>query len=375
VKKCLRIFLIVTIISGIFLQGISLSSDYRLNIQFDGKPLVVSPAPVNVNGRVYVPLQPFFQKLGGSVSYDPSSGIFTVIYQGNYLKFDVSNGITNNIITGEKTSVRIPIYNNQYYIPIRAVMEFLDYRVGWLGEFSRVLVDSPIQHISVINYSMIVPKAEIQNYAGRSGVVSIENFEAQMKLLAEEGYKTLSIKDIQNFINGKNYYDKSVVITFDGGHISTYTHAYPILKKYRLKGTAFVETGSVGLSSSNVTWAQLKEMYDAGVLDVQSLTHTFYRFSDSYKILQARPQDIIKDLKISKQLIEALVENKVYALAYPYGIYNDAITTYAVEAGFKMAFSTKGENIKKSDNPMTLRRNNIQHWMDISYFKSILDKQ
>lgn len=373
-KKWLKIFLIV-IISGIFLQGISLSSDYSLNIHFDRKPLEVSPPPVNVNGRVYVPLQPFFQKLGGSVFYDPSTGVFTVIYRGSYLKFDINKSTLYNITTQKKTRIKIPIYNDRYYIPIRAVMEFLDYRVGWIGEYSRVLVDSPIQHIPVINYNIIVPKNELQNYIGRSGVVSAENFEAQMKFLAEEGYKALSLKDIQNFIKGKNYYDKAVLITFDGGHISNYTYVYPILKKYRLKGVAFVETGSIGRSSSCVTWAQLKEMYDADILDVQSLTHNLYRFEEGYKILQARPQDIIKDLGISKQLIEALVENDVYALAYPYGLYNDAIITYAMEAGFKMAFTTKGENIKKNDNIMALRRNNIQHWMDLSHFKSILEKE
>jgi hypothetical protein len=40
-----------------------------------------------------------------------------------------------------------------------------------------------------------------------------------------------------------------------------------------------------------------------------------------------------------------------------------------------MAFTTKGENIKKNDNIMALRRNNIQHWMDLSHFKSILEKE
>ena len=103
-------------------------------------------------------------------------------------------------------------------------------------------------------------------------------------------------------------------------------------------------------------------------MDVQSLTHDLNKFDGGYKILQARPSEIIKDLKISKQLIEALVENKVYALAYPYGIYNDAIITYAREAGFKMAFTIKGDSIKRNSDIMALKRSNIYNWMSLSQF-------
>ncbi len=364
----LAIFLFVS-----FFQTLSFAAG-KINILYDNKFIDFSPLPVTVNGRTYVPIQPFFTKLGANSYFNASNKVYTIYFNGDYLKFQVSKGILSNLTTGKSITIRNPRYYGQYYMPLRSVMEFLGHSVDWIGRSSRILINSPKRFIPVINYGPLIPKSQIKNYAGRNEIINVDNFEAQMKYLSQKGYKALTLKDIEGFLNGKKIDEKSVLITFDGGHISSYTYAYPILKKYRLKGIMFVETASIGGHSSYVNWSQLKEMYDSNIMDVQSLTHDLNKFDGGYKILQARPSEIIKDLKISKQLIEALVENKVYALAYPFGIYNDAIITYAREAGFKMAFTIKGDNIKKNSDIMTLKRSNIYNWMNLSQFIKTLEK-
>lgn len=371
-KKITALLLAVFVLASFF-QTLSFAAG-KINIFYDNKPVEFSPQPATISGRTYVPIQPFFNKLGANLYYDASNRVYTVYFQGDYLKFQVSKGILNNLSTGKRITVGYPRYYGQYYMPLRSVMEFLGHGIDWIGRDSKILIHSPKQFIPVINYGPLIPKSQIKSYAGRSEVVDVDNFEAQMKYLYQNGYKALTLKDVENFLNGKKINDKSVLITFDGGHISSYTYAYPILKKYGLKGVLFVETASIGRYSSHVNWSQLREMYDSNVMDVQSLTHDLNKFDGGYKILQARPSEIIKDLKISKQLIEALVENKVYALAYPYGIYNDAIITYAREAGFKMAFTIKGDSIKRNSDIMALKRSNIYNWMSLSQFIKTLEK-
>jgi len=366
-------FLLAVFILMLFSQTSAFASG-KINIFYDSKLINFSPLPVTIGGRTYVPIEPFFDKLGAVSYYDTSDKVYTVFFQGDYLKFYIAKGIMTDISTGKNANVRYPKYYGQDYIPLRAVMEFLNHGVDWVGKNSRILLHPPKQFIPVINYGPLVPKNQIKNYAGKSEVVDVDNFETQMKYLSQNGYKALTLSDVEDFLNGKKIHDKSVLITFDSGHISNYTYAYPILQKYKLKGVSFVETDSIGRMSSYVSWAQLKEMYDSNIMDVQSLTHNLNKFDGGYKILQARPSEIVKDLKISKQLIEALVGNKVHALAYPYGIYNDAIITYAREAGFKMAFTTKGDNIKRNSKIMELKRSNIYNWMGLSQFKNTIER-
>lgn len=70
--------------------------------------------------------------------------------------------------------------------------------------------------------------------------ITEEQFEAQMKYLAEQGYRTIFLKE---WVEGKiNPDGKTVAITFDDGYLDNWVYAYPILKKYGVKATIFVPT-------------------------------------------------------------------------------------------------------------------------------------
>ncbi len=89
--------------------------------------------------------------------------------------------------------------------------------------------------------------------------ISTEVFDAQMSYLARN-YQVLSLGEILRRIEeGLEIEPYTIAITFDDGYRDNFTHAHPILKKYRLPATLFVATGYIGTDrviwNDRVSWA------------------------------------------------------------------------------------------------------------------------
>ncbi|MGC1509647.1 polysaccharide deacetylase family protein, partial [Ketobacter sp.] len=132
------------------------------------------------------------------------------------------------------------------------------------------------------------------------------SFEAQLKHLAQNHYKTLSGDEFLSCLTGvKRLPPKAVLLTFDDCWGSLWAVAHPLLKKYGLQGVAFaisdaMEQGDgVGATLEDVwagtrsmdeilgrevkaplcNWAEIKRMSRAGTLEFQShsrMHHSVY---------------------------------------------------------------------------------------------------
>ncbi len=65
-------------------------------------------------------------------------------------------------------------------------------------------------------------------------------FEKHIKYLSDNRYKGITISDYINNNFDKN--NKNIIITFDDGYYDNYENAFPILKKYNMKATIFLNT-------------------------------------------------------------------------------------------------------------------------------------
>jgi len=107
-----------------------------------------------------------------------------------------------------------------------------------------------------------------------------------------------------------------VSITFDDGYESTYTEAFPILKKYGYSATVYVITDLVG-KPGYMTREQLRELADAG-WEIGS--HT----TSHPHLTELTPCEVELELATSKAWL-AGAGFKVESFATPYGEYNDEV--------------------------------------------------
>jgi peptidoglycan/xylan/chitin deacetylase (PgdA/CDA1 family) len=190
-----------------------------------------------------------------------------------------------------------------------------------------------------------------------------EQFKEQMKYLKDNGYTTLTLNELYNFLEkNKPIPEKSIVITLDDGYVDNYTNAYPILKELGLNATVFVVTSNIDKDKRTLTSEQIKEMDEAGI---QIASHTYNH--DKLDDLPYEKQ--LQTMKKSKDDLEKILNHKVDFIAYPYGKWNEESIKAAKDAGYKMAFTTQGGWSNKQDGIYTLNRVYISSLKGIDNFK------
>jgi len=186
-------------------------------------------------------------------------------------------------------------------------------------------------------------------------------FDLQMRYLKENGYRVITAEELLAFLEYRQSLPKkSVLITMDDGYRSVYSIAYPILKKYGFTAIFFIYTDFVGVSSSAVTWDQLREMKANG-FTIGS--HTMFHSDLTKKKVGETEVEFIarikKELHGSKEIIDQKLGQDTYILAYPYGRHDQRAIEYARLAGYKIAMSVKRGGNPFFAYPLSLRRDQI----------------
>ena len=180
--------------------------------------------------------------------------------------------------------------------------------------------------------------------------VSPSDFAEQMDFLNDNGYTTITPKELCDGIAGVSELPKNpVLITFDDGYLDNYTNAYPILKARNMKATIFAIAGFIGTHSGYMNWSQLREMEQHGI-SIES--HTM-----NHKPLEGLSDDQIRtELTDSKDLLEQQLGHPIKYIAYPTGTYNLHIASLAKAAGYEAAFTVKYGNVDMGSNVYALER-------------------
>ena len=128
--------------------------------------------------------------------------------------------------------------------------------------------------------------------------INPELFEEHLKILKSKNMKTITLSEYGMKKTPKN----SVLITFDDGYYDNYKIVFPLLKKYNMKATIFLNTLYIGekrwgetkiekngianynaikkynalndgTTEQYMIWSEIKEMYDSGLVDFQAHSH------------------------------------------------------------------------------------------------------
>ena len=189
-------------------------------------------------------------------------------------------------------------------------------------------------------------------------------FCEQMQWLSMNGYRTLTLDDLINH----NVPQKSVVLTFDDGHISNYELAFPILKKFNFVATFFIVPKYIG-SKNYITREQILEMTKQGMrFESHSLTHTH--------ILSLSKGEIDREVHQSKEEIQSLLNSEVNHFSVPYGFYNRYLVRCVEKAGYKSLVTENFGYYVANKNPFPiLPRFTVKSRMDTGKFKEIAERR
>lgn len=185
---------------------------------------------------------------------------------------------------------------------------------------------------------------------GNSLKVPPAEFKEHLKWLKENDYYTLTPEEAYTVLTeNKKPAEKIVWITLDDGYLNNFTDGFPIFKELKMNGTINYITSKIE-NSSYFNLNQMKEMNQSDFISIES--HTV-----SHLDLNTLEDDqIISELKESKEWLDNNLKQNTSLLCYPAGRYDERVKQYAEDAGYKMAITTEPGYAKKSDGLFSLKR-------------------
>ncbi len=257
----------------------------------------------------------------------------------------------------------------------------------------------PTENIPASNFDDAVPLPilmyhqvlDLQPKLGKY-VISPQELEADLRLLSDLGYETVTIADLVDFCNGKRALPKKpVMLTFDDGYQTDYLNVFPLLKKYNMKGVfsvvgAYTERYSTPgidkhINYAHLSWEEISEMRESGLCEFQNHSYNMHSLISRHGCLKINGESddhykaiMHDDLVHSQSLFEKEFGAAPLCFTYPYGGTNDTLRALVPEHGFSASLGTYEEiNLLTGDTSelFDLRRFNRAHGRDIS---KILEK-
>lgn len=207
--------------------------------------------------------------------------------------------------------------------------------------------------------------------------VSTRNFAMHLDWLRAQGYVPVSAQAVREARAGRRMLpDKAVLLTFDDGLRSTYTHAFPLLRSYGYPALVAVVTSWMDLPADArvpyghrdftredfLTWEQLREMQASGLVEVASHSHAMHtgvpgnpqgnqlpaaitrRWAGGYEPEAAYRERIRQDLATSADLIGKHTGRRPQVIVWPYAAYNRVSNQIATQLGMGMSFDLEGRS-------------------------------
>ena len=190
-----------------------------------------------------------------------------------------------------------------------------------------------------------------------NATVSVSAFESQLKILKQNGYNSISCKQLTEYLLlGTPLPSNPVLLTFDHGHITHYEYGQHILKEQGFFGTFFI-VGEWALMSLHEKPEFCQYMHTEHLRDLQRseneiALHGFSHINFRYSPLSCIHKDIQENIKFFNEVDLKYTRS----VAYPFGvrppwfkrpIMQNILWRENIELGFKLGNTIN--NLKSID--------------------------
>lgn len=205
--------------------------------------------------------------------------------------------------------------------------------------------------------------------------VTTQQFQQHISWLKNNGFHFINVDQLLKAHAGKyRLPDKPVLLSVDDGYASFYKNAYPVIQANKIPvvlavvgswlapkaGQSIDFSGEKIQRSQMLSWAELKEMQDSGLVEIASHSYNLHRGilgnpqgnmepaavtrlydpkSARYETDRHYQQRISSDLKQNNQLLSAHGLKSPRVMVWPYGHYNMQTVKIAKQLGMPVAIS------------------------------------
>jgi len=198
-------------------------------------------------------------------------------------------------------------------------------------DLPQVAANAREPYVAVLVWHDVLPEKEVWFDT------TVATFTTQLDEIARGGFHVIPLAMLRDhLVLGTPLPTKPLVLTFDDNGSGIYRYAFPLLERHRFPATLFVHTNFVGKTTSkhHNTWDDLRAMERSGLIEVQSQTANHP--PDLTKLTDA---DVLHEFALSKYSLEHRLGRKIYAVVYPYDVYDDRVERLAARSGYVLGFT------------------------------------
>jgi peptidoglycan/xylan/chitin deacetylase (PgdA/CDA1 family) len=202
--------------------------------------------------------------------------------------------------------------------------------------------------VPILMYHVINPP--IANARFPQLYVPASEFAAQMGTLVGAGFHAVTLDQVRRAWQGKGRLPRQpVVVSFDNGYRSQYTHALPVLRRLGWVGVENIQLSGLPPSQGGLSVREVRGLLRAGwELDTQGWSHA--------DLITLDPAQLRFQVAHARAVLRDRYHVAVDWFCYPSGHYNPTVIAAVKKAGFVGSTTVVPGWARFSDDPYRLPR-------------------
>lgn len=238
------------------------------------------------------------------------------------------------------------------------------------------------------NQVVVLTYHHISDQSGQRYAIRPELFARHMAFLQEQNLHPITLREFLHFVDtGAISTENAVLITFDDGYESYYTHAFPVLKAYQFPSVNFVIAGRLRDAAERkrenmtppLTYAQIKEMMETGLVEIASHTYSLHEqevrnewgelgpetapvYLEDLQRLEEEQEyrnRLYVDLMMSRVALSELVGEPIETISLPFGFTNETVQEIIKQTGYRYAFHSERGIVRPDVDPYRIPRHDV----------------